>query len=299
MNHRTVVPLSVVLAILCTWGLEQRAQGEPSPETSTASGVQEVEETDYGYWSRGEPRWFLATKSDLGLGYIKPYFSGGYGQPHWLWTGLDLSSITTFEFTQVYAGVRASAPILDIALGVRDTWSFNKQLVLPQSSFIPDDLLDLSGPKARYWAWEGEAVAILPLPYAALVGDFIVVRLLDVPEDRYVYDESYRAVVADPLYMVARLAPVVRLLNEGALKVGALGEYVFATGRPKPVVRIGPVSALALTDHLEAVAGLTLAVRSPDRLGTMLGAYGTACLRYRWATGESDPALPWQGERIP
>jgi hypothetical protein len=298
VNIRRALPLSLLLATLFASGAERRAGAEPRTEAATASNLQHSED-DYGYWSRGQARWFLATKSDLGVGYVKPHFSGGYGQPHWLWTGLDLSSITTFEFTQAYAGVRAASPILDLAFGVRDTWSFEKPLLVPDASYARDDLLGQSGSAARYWAWEGEAVAILPLPHSAIVADFIAVRTLDVPSDRYVYDESYRAVIADPLFMVLRLAPVVRLLNEDALKVGALGEYVFATGRDKPVVRVGPVGALTITNHLEALAGLTLAVSSPDRLGMVLGAYGTACVRYRWATGESDPALPWEGERIP
>lgn len=288
---------NAVLTCLLALSLLGPCRAEARPDVAAISDAKEA--PDYGYWSRQQARWFLATKSDLGLGYVKPHFTSGYGQPHWLWTGLDLSSITTFEFTQVYAGVRVAAPIVDLAFGVRDTWSFEKPMLVPKESFVPDDLLGQPGPAARYWAWEGEAVAIAPLPYSALVGDLIVVRILDVPRASYVYDESYRAVIAHPLYMVLRVAPFVRLLNQDALKVGVMAEYVFATGRPRNVVRVGPVGVLTLTDHLEAMAGLTLAVSSPDRLGLMLGAYGTACLRYRWATGETNPLPPWQGERIP
>ncbi|MBN1611598.1 MAG: hypothetical protein JW940_33495 [Polyangiaceae bacterium] len=244
-------------------------------------------------------RWFVATKSDLGVAYTKPYVSGGYGKPHWLWAGLDVSSITTYEFTQLYAGLRAAAPVVDFALGVRDTWPFTRPLLVPKRSYARSDLLDSGARAGRYWAWEAETVAIVPLPHFAFVGSFVVVGMLDIPRNRYVYDESYRAVVADHRYMVLRGAPMLRLLNEGALKLGALGEYVFDTGRPKSVVRVGPVGALTLTDHLEALAMLTFAVHSPDRLGIVLGAYGTATLRYRWATGEMKPALPWQGEIIP
>jgi hypothetical protein len=275
----------------------QPAAAEPRSDAVAASNV--VRRADYGYWSQGIARWFVATKSDLGAAYAKPYFSGGYGKPHWLWTGLDVSSITTYEFTQLYAGVRAAAPVVDFAFGVRDTWSFKRPLLAPKRSYTRSDLLAPGGKAGRYSAWEAEAVAIVPLPHFAFVGDLIVVGMLDIPRDRSVYDESYRAVVADREYMVLRGAPVLRLLNEGALKLGVLGEYVFDTGRPKSVVRVGPVGALTLTDHLDALATLTFAVHSPDKLGIVLGAYGTAALRYRWATGETKPALPWQGEIIP
>jgi hypothetical protein len=252
-----------------------------------------------GYWSQGTPRWFVSTKSDLGTPYVKPYFSFGYGLPHWIWAGADVNAITTLEFTQVYAGVRASSPILDLAFGVRDTSSFGKPLLVPAASFRRDDVLDAAGVKARYWAWEAEVVAVAPLPSSALLVDFIAVRTLDVPEGNYLYEESYRAVVATPFFAVMRVAAVARLLREDALKVGVLSEVVFLSGREKEVIRVGPAGALRLTDHLEALGTLTVAVSSPDTLGLALGAYGVAGLRYCWATGEPDPKAPWRGPFIP
>jgi hypothetical protein len=252
-----------------------------------------------GYWSVGEPRWFVSTKSDLGTPYLKPYFSAGYGLPHWIWGGVDVNSITTGEFTQVYGGVRAATPILDLAFGFRDTWSFGKSFLTPKASYTRSDVLDAPGAAARYWAWEAEAVGLVPLPHAAVVLDFIMVKTLDVPQGKYVYEESYRAVVGKPLYAVLRTAVVARILREGALKVGPLVEYVFTTGRDDSVVRVGPAASFQITDHLEAQGALTLAVYGPDSLGLTLGAYGVAGLRYRWATGERSPKLPWEGEIIP
>jgi hypothetical protein len=249
-----------------------------------------------GYWSVGEPRWFVSTKSDIGTPYIKPYFSAGYGIPHWIWAGVDVNSISTGEFAQVYAGVRATSPVLDLAFGFRDTWSFGKPFLAPKASFTRSDVVDAPGSTGRYWAWEAEAVGIVPLPHAAIVADFILVKTLDVPQGMYVYEESYRAVVAKPLYAIFRTAVVARILREGSLRVGPLVEYVFATGREQNVVRVGPAVSFQLTDHLEVQGALTLAVSSPDRLGLTLGAYGVAGLRYRWATGERSPKLPWRGE---
>jgi hypothetical protein len=252
-----------------------------------------------GYFSVGEPRWFISTKSDIGTPYLKPYFSAGYGMPHWIWVGVDLNAILTLEMFQPYAGVRATSPILDFAFGVRDTWSFNRPFLTPAATYSYGDVQDAPGSKARYWAWEAEAVAIAPLPYSAIVLDFIAIKLLDKPASQFLYEESYRAVVADNLYAVLRIAAVARLLRENALKIGVLGEHVFETGRHKPVYRIGPAAALQLTDHLEALGALTIAVSSPDSLGLSLGSYGIAGLRYRWATGEPDPKFPWEGQLIP
>jgi hypothetical protein len=252
-----------------------------------------------GYWSVGEPRFFFATRTEAGTPYAKPYFSAGYGMPHWIWTGLDLNSILTTDALQVYGGVRAATPILDLAFGVRDTWSWNKPFLEPRDTFTGTDITFVPGPRAQYWAWEAEAVGIVPLPHAAIVGDFIAVGPLDVPKGRYFYDESYRAVVANDVFLVMRVAAVARFLNENSLKVGLMVEHVFETGRSQPVTRFGPVGSLQLTDHLEINAALTLVVSSPDRLGLIYGTYGVAGIRYRWATGERDPKLPWEGLVIP
>src|SRR6186713_3376088 len=106
-----------------------------------------------GYWSAGVPRWFVSSKSDLGGIYIKPYFSVGYGLPHWIWAGVDLNGISTIEFGQVYAGIRASLPVFDLAFGARDTYSYWKNFMDPQATFTSDDLGG-RGQNARYWAWE-------------------------------------------------------------------------------------------------------------------------------------------------
>jgi hypothetical protein len=250
-----------------------------------------------GYWSVGRPRWFVSSKTDVGAVYAKPYFSVGYGLPHWIWVGADLNAITTLEFGQVYGGARASSPILDLAFGVRDTYSYEKTFLVPRASFIADDL-SRPGRTARYWAWEAEGVAVAPLPHSAILVNYVAVGTIDVPENRYVYDESYRAVVAPSFFQVFRAAVVLRLLREDALRIGVLSELV-STGRSRSVFRMGPAGALQVTDHLEVLGTLSVALSSPDRLGLALGAYGVAGVRYRWATGESAPKWPWKGLRVP
>ena len=268
----------------------------PAPESNARSWRKGRPE--YGYFSVGEPRWFLSTKSDIGGLYFKPYLSFGYGLPHWIWAGVDLNAITTPEFTQFYTGIRGSTPVFDVALGVRDTYSFWKTFLDPRASYVASDLRGTSR-NARYWAWEGEVVGAIPLPHSAILLDYIAVVTLDVPADKYVYEESYRAIVAKPFFQIMRVAAVARLMREDALKFGILTELVTATGRGSAVFRMGPAASLQLTDHLEMLGALSMCVASPDHLGLALGAYGVSGLRYRWATGESAPKFPWQGRLIP
>jgi hypothetical protein len=304
-------------SMAAAWQLTAAAQAQPRTvpddqrpssqhvEKPVAPGEPKDKDTDpnfrpeNGYWSVGVPRFFLSTKSELGAPYGKPYFSVGYGLPHWMWAGVDANSILTTSMAQVYAGVRASSPVFDVAFGARDTWSFDKPFLTPAESYTRDDVLDRDGKRERSLALEFEAVATVPLPHAAIVGDFVMVDTLDLPKDKYIYDESYRLVTKKPFFCVMRVAAVARFLHENALKVGVLGEYGFNTGRDSGVFRLGPIGMLQVTDHLQIAAGVTLMVTSPDHLGLALGAYGVFGFRYQWATGERRPEWPWQGKIIP
>jgi len=289
----TVGMLATVGSSLLRAQAPAQAQETPPPQPEAEARPK------LGIWSEGTPRFFISQKSEFGTPYAKPYVSFGYGLPFWIWTGLDFNSILTTSMFQVYGGARLASPILDLAWGIRDTWSFDKPFLAPEKSFSRADVLNGAGDRARYWAWEAEAVLTVPLPYSAIVGDLIAIRTLDVPKDHYVYDESYRAVTKNPLFFTLRVAAVARFLKEEAFKVGVLSEYVFATGRDQIVFRLGPAASVQLTDHLEINAALTLAVSSPDHLGLVLGTYGVAGVRYRWASGEKHPKWPWQEPIIP
>src|SRR5688572_30404106 len=98
MTRRRLTSLGSVF-LLATLATSMRAAAED--EMATA------ERPENGYWSVGEPRFFLSTRTELGLPYTKPYFSAGYGMPHWIWTGIDVNAILTTDCLQVYGGVHA------------------------------------------------------------------------------------------------------------------------------------------------------------------------------------------------
>jgi len=252
-----------------------------------------------GYWAEGVPRWFVSAKPEVGTLYAKPYLSFGYGLPHWIWAGIDVNAIITTSVVEVYAGGRLASPVFDLAFAIRDNWSLDKPFLMPRASYTRAQVLDAPGARAQYWALEGEAVAVLPLPHAALAANFVMINVLDMPNDMYLYEESYRLITKNPLFFVMRFAALARFLHENSLKAGVLAEYGWNTGRDKGVWRFGPIAMLQITDHLSLNLGVTLKVSSPDHLGLALGAYGLAGLRYQWASGERRPELPWQGDLIP
>ena len=88
---------------------------------------------------------------------------------------------------------------------------------------------------------------------------------------------------------------------------------MLAAGRPYPwPVRPADVrlaALIAILAFLDLAMWLTAVPLIPvweDQLGLshaqsgmVLGAYGVAGVRYRWATGETRPELPWAGDFIP
>ncbi|HET8937405.1 MAG TPA: hypothetical protein VFN67_28375 [Polyangiales bacterium] len=267
------------------------------PQASEAENKEQRPEN--GYWSEGEPRWFISQRTELGIPYLKPYVSAGYGLPHWIWAGVDVNAIITMEVLEVFSGLRLASPVFDVSLGIRDNWSFNKPFLKRLDSYTRDDVFNSPGPNARYWAAELDALAILPLPYSAIGVNFVMVHAFDMPANSALYEESYRLITHDPTFYVLRFVALARVLNEGSLRFGVLAEHGFATGRLSTVWRVGPVISAQITDHLQFNAGVTLKVDSPDALGLSLGAFGTAGFRYYWATGERRPELPWRGKLIP
>jgi hypothetical protein len=67
------------------------------------------------------------------------------------------------------------------------------------------------------------------------------------------------------------------------VKLGAMLEYLVTPGRPSNTTRVGPIVLVEISKQLEGLFTLTLAVSSPDDLGTYESAYGFLGLRYRWA----------------
>lgn len=265
----------------------------------TVEDVRRGARPENGYFSVSDPRFFILTKTEVGVPYAKPYFSAGYGIPHWLWAGIDVNAIITMEMAEAFAGVRLASPVFDVSFAVRDTWSFGKPFLQPRASYSNDQVTEAPGQKAHYVVLEGDAVATVPLPHAAIVGNLVMVDVLDMPPGQYIYDESYRLITRNPLFFVMRMAAVARFMHEDSVRVGMLAEYGFNTGREQGVWRLGPILSVQVTDHVQLNMGFTLKVSSPDHLGLTLGAYGIAGFRYMWATGEPRAVLPWHEEVIP
>ena len=132
-------------------------------------------------WQHGAVRPFVGGYVDAGVVFARPAIELGYGQPHWSWFGVEAYALTTSGFFATYAGTRASLPVLDVTLGVRDTWSYARAFLPPQRRFAADDLDRGGEPHARYTAIDFELDGIVPTPVGYVVADILATRLLDLP----------------------------------------------------------------------------------------------------------------------
>lgn len=272
------------------------AHADPEPTTlpvqDTRSDVVDPK-VHVSPWAAGKPRIFASSRIDAGVGYGKVQVAAGYGLPHWAWVGVEAYPVSTIEFAGVYGGLRASLPFLDLAVGVRDSTSYRRSFLQPAARHTHDELDQRVGDRAHYLDWEATLSGALPAPGGFAVWEASLFVVDGAPAGVHLYEESMRAVMQPPKIAFGRLGYVLGLGRRDEVKIGALGEAVFLPGRDVgPVYRVGPAMQIVLTDHLEALGLLTMAVKSPDDLGFFLSAYGILGLRWKWATGDPRPGFP-------
>jgi hypothetical protein len=243
------------------------------------------------YWADSEPRVFVSSRIDAGFGYGKAQVAVGYGQPYWMWIGVEAFPITTYEFAAFYAGLRAYLPFADLALGARDNYSYKFGFLEERAQHDSAEVKGSNG-NARYLAWEAclSGGAPVPLGYALFEGTVDIVP--NAPSNVHLYEESIRAIMKPPKIVMTRLGYLLAFGRNDFIKIGALGEAIFLPGRDATVLRLGPAGSINLTNHLEALGVVTFALKSPDTLDTVLGGWAILGLRYKWATGDKLPRFP-------
>jgi hypothetical protein len=244
------------------------------------------------YWDHGEPRFFAASRLELGL-YAKPQVAVGYGKPYWMNATAEAFGITTLSFGAGYAGIRGSLSFLDLRVGARYTLSYDRSFLPPKEHYVAADVSSSNDrPLARYLSLETELSGVVPLLDGFVFPVVTIYRIVDTPEGQYVFDESLRGITKPPWIMGFRLGYVKNFGKNDFIKAGVLSELIVLPGRDASIVRIGPAAQVTITDHLDAQGTITFVVSSPDSLGIWSGPFGVLGVVYRWATGDEAPAFP-------
>jgi len=262
-----------------------RPVGDLPPMDATERGLVESRSA----WELREPRTFVAGTVDLGFLYGRPRFLLGHGRPHWEWVGLEVVPTISTSRLGAYAGLRGELPQVDVHVGARYTYSLFRSYLEPRNRYTRE-AIEIEGEEAaQHWTIESEVSSSLAVGPGSILTIFTLSYVLGVPEDRYVFEESVRAVVAPPWAWRGRIGYVFRLGDDPPASFGPAAEVVGLPERNELVLRAGAVVSVLVFDDLEVLGTFLPVVDSPDSLGLDGGDFGHLGIRYRWATGFT----PW------
>lgn len=269
---------SLLAALLSSPGA--RAESAASaPDEATASF----------YWDEGEFRPFVSAALSVGA-VSQLEVAAGYGQPFWIWAGVEGSAVTTIDFGAFTIGPRVSLVVADLSLKRRYNFTYAHGFLPQQDSYTGDDIEDDHGPSMEYGAWDASLNGIFPTPGGFGLYELGATRVDGVPDDRDLFEEWQRVVMRHEWVYIVRLGWNALLL-EDRLAAGVLGEFLTTEDRGN-TWRVGPMLDYRFTDHFSATLVYTVPVASPDSLGPWTGSWGTLRVRYAIATGEARPAFP-------
>jgi hypothetical protein len=296
MRIRTGRTAAAAVAVALSWSGAAHAQDTGDLPGPGLEGTPAGRDLDLAqkrpYWSGGKPRPFVSSVVGMGIFYLRPQIAVGYGKPHWRWIGIEEQTDVSIGGGSTYLGLRGALPQGELRVGARYAYPVGQSFLLPQDSYVDDDLDFDDEPGARYLSLEAELTGSLSLFGGNVFGTLGGLYMSQVPDPYYVYEEQLHVVIKPPWLMRARVGYVYGFGITKGLKVGAAAELLYNPGREAVVVRLGPQLGVSLTHHLEAAVSVMVVAASPDSLrlqGNEIGQFG---FRYRWATGDLFPEFP-------
>jgi len=237
-------------------------------------------------WREGTPRAFVAGAFDLGYLYVRPRLQAGYGKPHHLWVGLEVNPIVWFNALGGYSGVRLHHPNADLRVGGRVTRPSRRSYLPPRASYERADLnRDLDDEGATYGSLEAQLTLSLPAGRGSFFSETTVTYITLVPEDRWIYEDYLKVIVAPPWVWRQRVGYELRVGRDEALRLGFAAELVGIPGREMTALRAGILLRFRVNARLEVRGAWIPAIILRDELGVRGGDFGLLGMRYRWATG--------------
>lgn len=246
------------------------------------------------YWGLGKARPFAAAVIEAGFLYVREELDVGWGKPHYAWGGGEVSTSVSAGAITERAGLRVTVPHFELRAGARYVIPFSHYFLAPQDSYGREDVEPITGVRSRYLGFDAEVSASVALGPGAVFGVGGVYAITGVPSGKYVFDESFHTVVAPPSMVRGRLGYLVQLGLDNEFGFGAFAEVIDGPVRGLAVLRAGPVVAAQISDHFDIVGSIAIVLASHDSLGLRGGDISQLGVRYRWATGEPAPWVPWQ-----
>lgn len=230
-------------------------------------------------WSAGAARPFVAWRAELGS---TAHLQGtvGFGQPWWLWGGLDVDVWASPDYAVAAARLKANLLLANLGVGWRWNHYWKRVAMPPRRSH--DAFAEGGG--STFQALDVGLDGAVPTPGGYALWNVQAARLLGVRSDVHVLDEAVHAIVKPPWSGAVGVGWVADL-RSGDLQVGISAEAI-VDARPGPLlVRVGPQASWSISRHWEARLRLVTQVTSPDRLGFRDDLNGAVLIGWRDATG--------------
>jgi hypothetical protein len=239
-----------------------------------------------GHWESGRVRPFVSSALDVGLLYLRPRFSFGYGRPFWLWAGVEANPIVSLEQVGIYGGIRLASSYVDLRVGARYAYAIGASFLEPRPSYNPEQLDIRSGPHSTYLSLETELTASIPLGPGAILSETGLTLITGVTPGYNVFEQTLRVVADPPFVWRQRLGYALRVRKKGALSIGVVAELVGNPARDLLVVRAGLLVRMQLFYNLSLRGTFVPTIHSTDDLGLVGADSFQIGIRWLWASGD-------------
>jgi hypothetical protein len=247
-------------------------QAEPVAKTDAVPSTR-TGKRGLSAWESSKDTFFTTLATDIGLGYLRPRATFGYGSPYWKFVGVEGYFLVTNSFVAPYVGWRASFPFLDALMGVRRVYAFDRRILPQQERYDGEDLdLEEGDKRSVYTAIDFELVLVAPLFHGGVFATAHPVWV-NAPSDVRIYEEVLRVVMVPPMALGLRWGYVYGFGASQDIKAGFLFEHVVIPNRPSNVWRGGPAVLVGLSKHWDFLAAFSPVLASPDSLGIFHGTY--------------------------
>lgn len=229
---------------------------------------------------------FLSSALDIGLIYLRPRISLGYGNPNEDWIGLDLNPVVSLSDIGAYGGLRAQWDFINLRVGTRIAYSIQRAALQPQEHYTRDEIEErrvgeMPVTRAKYLANE---VELTLTPYFGRLGillELAVTHITLAPADRYVYEERMRVVAKPPWLLRTMLGLNIRFdWNTLPVQLTPAVEVISAYDRGTLTVRTGLMISMVITDELSVRAFFMATAVTPDSIGFEGANFGQVGIRW-------------------
>ncbi len=238
-------------------------------------------------WEDGTPRLFFAEQLDVGYVYVRARSFFGYGRPHDLWGGLEVTPLFNMGGVGGFIGLAGSLRFVNLRVGARPMLSLQKPYLPAVDSHQRVEFM-APGHSAKYVTLEAELSGEWRLGPTRLALLTSISSIRGNPVGTHIYEETLRIVAPDGAWIWRARAEYALFVIPGMEhNIGLAFDALGVPTRGEVQLRAGIVARVVLSPFLEARLSLVPMVYArKDRVGLITSDFTELGLRWRFATGQ-------------